>query len=109
LAALYASAYALTGVGTAEQIPGATVTGGFFNILGVPALYGRTPALAEEAGGGADVALLGHGLWSRRFGSDPAIVGRTIMLDGVERRVVGVMPRGFAFPLESELWVPLRF
>jgi putative ABC transport system permease protein len=108
LAALYASSYALTGVGTAEQIPGATATGGLFNILGVPALYGRTLDLSDDAIGGADVAVIGHGLWSRRFGSDPSIVGRTVMLDGVERRIVGVMPRGFAFPLESELWVPLR-
>ena len=53
--------------------------------------------------------MIGYGLWSRRFGADPRVIGRAINFDGTLRRVVGVMPRGVAYPLESEVWLPLRF
>lgn len=109
LSAITANAFALTGHGAAEQIPGAYVTGGFFNVLGVPALYGRTLLPPDEAAGAGDVVVIGHGLWSRRFGADPGVVGRTITFDGVPYRVLGVMPRSFAYPLQSEVWLPLRF
>jgi predicted permease len=109
VAALDASSYALTGAGAAEQVPGANVTGGFFDVFRVPALHGRTLLPDDDAMGAGDVAVVGHGLWSRRFGSDPGLVGRTLTLDGTSYRVVGVMPPGFAFPLQSEVWVPLRF
>src|SRR5262249_13037818 len=85
------------------------VTGGFFNILGVPAQYGRTLVPEDDAGGGPQVAVLGQALWARRFGSDPRAVGRTITLDSTEDRIVGVMPAGFAYPLQSEIWFPQRF
>jgi putative ABC transport system permease protein len=109
IAAIDASSYALIGEGAAEQVPGASVTGGFFNVLGVPALYGRTLLPEDDASAAGDVAVIGHGLWSRRFGSDPHIVGRTVNLEGTVYRIVGVMPRGFAYPLESEVWLPRRF
>ena len=82
LAAINAGSYALTGLGAAEQVSGANVTGGFFNVLGVPALFGRTLLPEDDAMGSAEVAVLGHGLWTRRFGSDPAVLGRTITIDG---------------------------
>ena len=104
-----ANAFALTGLGAAEQLPGAQVTGGFFNVLGVPAMYGRTLLPDDDATGGPDVVVLGYSLWARRLGADPNAVGRTIALDGTAYRVVGVMPRGFRFPLDSELWLPQRF
>jgi putative ABC transport system permease protein len=53
------------------------------------------------------VVILGHGLWTRRFGADPGIVGRQIMLNGVSHEVVGVMPASFAHPTDAEFWVPL--
>jgi putative ABC transport system permease protein len=109
VAALDASSFALTGVGAAEQVPGANVTGGFFAVLGVPALSGRTLTTDDDAMGSGDVTVIGHGLWSRRFGSDPGMVGRTIAVDGTAHRVVGIMPPGFAYPLQSEIWVPRRF
>jgi putative ABC transport system permease protein len=109
VAALDASSFALTGAGAAEQVPGANVTGGFFTVLGVPALYGRPLTTEDDAVGGGDVAVIGYGLWARRFGADPGIVGRTVTLDGTAHRVVGVMPRDFAYPLRSEVWVPRRF
>lgn len=58
--------FPLAGDGPAEQIPGATVTGGFFDVLGVPAALGRTLQLADDAVGGPDVVVLGAGLWRRR-------------------------------------------
>ena len=109
LAAISAGAYALTGEGAAEQVPGADVSGAFFDVMGVRALLGRTLAPDDDAYGGPPVAVLGYGLWMRRFGGDRGIVGRRVLLDGQPREVVGVMPKGFAYPLASELWVPLRF
>ena len=109
LAAVSSGAYALTGEGAAQQVPGADVSGAFFEVMGVPALAGRTLSAADETYGGPPVAVLGHGLWMRRFGGDPGIVGRRVVIDGEPREVVGVMPAGFAYPLASEVWVPLRF
>lgn len=109
LSAINDSAYALTGLGAAEQISGANVTGDFFNVLAVAPIYGRTLLPEDDAIGGPNVAVLGHGLWTRRFGSDPQAVGRMVTIDGSEYRIVGIMPRGFAYPLHSELWLPQRF
>jgi predicted permease len=109
VAAINAGSYALVGIGAAEQISGANVTGGFFNVLGVPALYGRTLLPDDDAIGTADVAVISHGLWVRRFGSDPNTLGRTVNFDGTLYRIVGIMPRGFAYPLESDVWLPQRF
>ena len=109
LAALNADSLALTGHGAAEQLSGAYVTGGFFNVLGVPAYRGRTLTPEDDAPSGPNVAVLAHSLWVRRFGSDPQIIGRTISVEGNEARVVGVMPRSFEYPQQSEIWVPLRF
>lgn len=109
MAATNAGAYALTGIGPAEQVTGATVTGGFFAVLGVTPLYGRALAVADDAIGGPNVVVLSHALWTRRFGGDPQAVGRTVTIDADEYRIVGVMPRGFSYPLQSEIWLPQRF
>jgi putative ABC transport system permease protein len=101
--------YALTGEGTAEQVPGASVTGGFFTVMGVPALHGRTLRTDDDAIGGPDVVVLSHGVWTRRFGGDAGAIGRRVMLEGVSHEVVGIMPAGFNFPLQSQLWKPIRF
>ena len=109
MAAINAGAYALTGVGPAEQVTGANVTGGFFAVMGVTPLYGRPLQPADDAMGGPGVAVLSYDLWARRFGANPLAVGRTITIDSDEYRIVGVMPRGFAYPLQSEVWLPQRF
>jgi putative ABC transport system permease protein len=108
LAAFNEGGFALTG-GVAEQVPGAFVTGQFFAALRTPAALGRVFQPADAEVGAPDVVLLGHGLWQRRFGADPAVIGRVIEVDSVRRQIVGVMPRGFAYPLEAELWLPLPF
>jgi predicted permease len=109
MAALVAGASALTGDGPAEQVPSAQVTGGFFTVFGVAPLHGRALSPEDDPVTGPDVAVLSHGLWQRRFGSNAGLVGQAIPIDGRLVRVVGVMPGGFDYPIGSQLWRPLRF
>ncbi len=107
VAAYNDGSYALAGGdGPAEQVAGASVTRDFFRVLGVAPEVGRLLGAEDD---NQPVALLGHELWRRRFGGDPAIVGRTITVDGASRTVVGVLPAGQGFPLEGKLWMPLAF
>jgi putative ABC transport system permease protein len=99
---------AITGDGPAEQLSGTAVTGGFFAILDVRPLYGRVLTWSDDTDMGK-VIVLGHDLWRRRYGGDPSVVGRTLLIDGVVTRVVGIMPASFSYPLQSDVWVPLRF
>jgi putative ABC transport system permease protein len=109
IAAIRDDGYALTGESVAEQITGDAVTGDFFRVMGVPAAVGRALGPPDAASGAPEVVVLSDGLWRRRYGGDPAVVGRRITLDGISREVVGVMPRDFDFPLSSDVWTPLRF
>lgn len=87
-----------------ERISGAATSANFFETLGVKPMMGRAFALEEEQAGHAPVAILSYGLWQRRYGSDPNIVGKSIPLDGKPFTIVGVMPAGFEFPEKAELW-----
>jgi putative ABC transport system permease protein len=107
----------LTGTGEPEQIPGQAVTPNLFPLLGINARIGRT-FVAEEGNPGNDgVVVLSHGLWQRRFGSAPNIVGKKIMLGGKSTIVIGVMPAGFQLSIprssvnveHSQFWSPLAF
>lgn len=110
LAAVNGESFTLTGPGEpAELLPGASVTGGFFEVLGVAPALGRAFSAAELQPGGPPAVVLGHGLWQRRYGADPEIVGRRIEVDGAPAEVAGVMPAGFSFPEESELWAAMAF
>ena len=86
----------------------ATMTASGFRVTGVDAMLGRTLSASDEAPGAEPVAVLGHRMWATVFGSDPAIVGRVLDIDGDMRRVIGVMPDGFRFPMSEDMWVPLR-
>jgi putative ABC transport system permease protein len=109
MGAINTGSFALTGSGAPEQVRGAMVTGGFFDVLGTRALIGRAITRDDDAIGGPDVVVLGHSVWARRFGSDRGIVGRRVTIEGVSREVIGVMPEAFGYPLLSEIWMPLRF
>jgi putative ABC transport system permease protein len=101
--------YNLTGDREPEQVPGLRVTASFFSVLGVEPLLGRTFRPEEEQRGRDRVVVLSHALWTRRYGADPAIVGRAIRVDGMPHQVVGVMPPEFRFQFWSaprQLWVP---
>ena len=101
--------YNLTGSGEPEQVSGLRVTASFFDVLGVPPLLGRTFSRRGREPGRDRVVVLSYGFWSRRYGADPTLVGRTIQIDGQAYTVVGVMPASFQFQFwsgERQLWVP---
>jgi putative ABC transport system permease protein len=101
---------ALTGDGEPEEVRGATVTRGFFEMLGVPLFLGRDFRSEEaEVDVGGGVVILSHELWTRRYGADPAVIGRLIPLNDVSHEVIGVAAPGAAFPPDAQLWTPLSF
>ena len=104
VAAYQRKGYTLTGVGDAERELGLRVTGSFFQVLGARAALGRVLQAADEDD--PSVVVLSHGLWSRRFGGDPGILGRSVILNGKGHVVVGVMPRTFAWQDQPQLFVP---
>lgn len=89
-----------------ERFRGWLVTEGFFDILQTPALYGRTFLSEEYEQGRHQVVILGYGIWQRRFGGDPGIIGQTCTLNEQPMTVVGVMPPEFQFPPDREIWAP---
>jgi putative ABC transport system permease protein len=115
---LIAATGALSGAGReTERVDVTPVTANFFTLFGVDPILGRHFLPEEEALNSPQVVLLSHGLWTRRYGADPAIVGRQIRLDGIPHTVVGVMPESFRLLLpaeaflvtDAEIWKPLRF
>ena len=99
---------ALTGVGEATQLTTARVTTNLLDVLGTRPSLGRGFTRAESTPGNETVAILGHALWAERFGSDPAVIGRRISLDGTLYTVVGVLPRDFeVLGRPADLWTPL--
>jgi len=99
----------LTGSGEPERLTVAGVTGNYFQALGVKPLLGRTFLPENESTGHDQVAVLSYGLWQKRFGGDPAIVNKTLTLDGKTCEILGVMPKDFSFPQGAELWFPMNF
>jgi putative ABC transport system permease protein len=92
-----------------EWLAARRVSANFFPMLGVPPTLGRGFLPEEESVGSPEVAILAYGLWERRFGGDPGVLGAAIEIDGVSATVVGVLPPGFEFGFDSpELWLPLR-
>ncbi|HXB66692.1 MAG TPA: ABC transporter permease [Candidatus Acidoferrales bacterium] len=102
----------LTGAGDPVRLQAAAVTPDFFPTLRVNASLGRTFLADEDQKGSDQVALLSDTLWRSRFGADANVLGKTIVVDGARRKVVGVMPPGFAFglgsPRDAGLWTPLN-
>src|SRR5262245_1430924 len=97
----------LTGSGEPERIPLCSAGDRFFETLGVAPLLGRWFSDEEQTEGQNNVAILGHGLWLRRFGGDRDVLGKDIELNGRSRTIVGVMPPGFAFPARTDVYIPL--
>jgi predicted permease len=109
IAAYTGSGATLTGNGTPERVAVTRATPSLLTVLRTAPALGRWFTEAEGTPGAAAVAVLSHGLWVRRFGEDPAIVGRTIVIDGVPTDVVGVMLASFAFPRTPvDLWLPAQ-
>src|SRR5262245_42972629 len=97
----------LTGVGEPEEIRAANVSTNFFQLIGVSPARGRGFTAEEEQPGNDKIVILSHALWQRRFGGDPGILNKTISLSGQPNVVVGIMPPGFQFPENTEMWRPL--
>jgi putative ABC transport system permease protein len=99
--------YNLTGGGQPSYVSGVATEGNFFSTLGVTPLLGRTWVKGEDKEGANQEVVLSYGLWQSQFAADRGLVGRRIQLNEQAYTVVGVMPRSFNFPPETELWVPM--
>src|SRR5262245_57375677 len=98
----------LTGNGEPERLASAYVSANLFGALGIAPALGRAFTQAEETVCGAPVVILSDSLWRRRYGGDPHVIGQALRVGGQSRTVVGIMPYGFRFPGESDLWLPLE-
>jgi putative ABC transport system permease protein len=107
MAAFSGSNISLSGDGDPEQARAALVSAGFFDVLGARPVLG--PGFDEVAidAGATDVVLIGDALWRSRFGADPSIIGRDIIVNGTSRTVVGVLGPEFAYPEDAQAWLPL--
>jgi predicted permease len=105
----------LTGDGEPERVASGFVTANLFSVLGASPKLGRLFTPQEDVPNGPNVAILGYGLWVRRYAADPSVVGRTIQINGAPYQVVGVMPAGFVLPTDfqnpvpSTLWLPIQW
>jgi putative ABC transport system permease protein len=98
----------LTGRGNPTRLYGAAVSAEFFSILGAKPEIGRVFQPREDQPGNDNFVILSHALWQSEFWADPGIVGRSVTLEGIDRRIVGVMPPDFHFPsAKTQLWIPL--
>jgi putative ABC transport system permease protein len=98
--------FTLTGAEQPERLGGTEVSSGVLAALGARPALGRLLIPEDDDVGAPRVAVLGHGIWQSRYGSDPGVVGRSVSLNGVTHEIVGVMPRDFRFASGSEdLWV----
>jgi putative ABC transport system permease protein len=88
-----------------ERVPRAGVTSGFFNVLGVQPAIGRTFVAEDDQPGTHTVAIISDGLWKRRFGSDPGIVGKQVQISAGPITIIGVMPPGFELPEQTQIWM----
>src|SRR5271154_27911 len=101
------SGFNLTGDGQPERLEATIVTSGLFPLLGVRPVAGRTFTPEEDKPGSPPVVLISHRLWQNHFGSDPSVVGRTIILDGRGFTLVGILPAEFGFVPTTDLWMPV--
>jgi putative ABC transport system permease protein len=111
IAAVSGSAYNLVhGDSEPERLRGARMSAGVFEILGVKPVQGRAFTDEDDQPGHENVVLISSGLWKRRFGGDPSIIGQTLTLSASNYTVIGIMPGSFAFPdRDNELWTPIAF
>ncbi len=116
VAAFEKEGFDLTGDGTPLRVNAARISASAFPLLGVSPILGRAFTEEEDRSGADGVALLSHSLWATRYGESPAVLGKTLRLDGAPYTVIGVMPASFRFPFEAapladgaDVWVPEAF
>src|SRR5215469_111329 len=100
--------YNVTGTPVAERLSGYMISAGFFSTLGVEPLLGRTFRPDDDQVGAAPVVILGGGLWRRKFGASPNVIGKSLILNGTSYTVVGVIPPGFTFyGQDRDVYIPI--
>ena len=101
----------VTGLGDPERLEGQRVSAAYFDVLGIPPAMGRGFGDADDRPGAPRVALLADGLWRRRFGADPGVIGRPVILGDIQYTIVGVLPRTFENVLapQAQIWTPLQY
>jgi putative ABC transport system permease protein len=108
LAAFYDGTVNLSGDERPERYEGAFISADFLDLLRVKPLLGRGFRPGEDSPGAEPVVLLGWGAWQTRYNGDPKVIGKPVRINGEPGTIVGVLPKGFAFPINQEIWVPLR-
>src|SRR5437588_5690558 len=109
LAAIASYNPSLSDAGQAERVQGVRMSANAFGLLGMRPLVGRSLIAADDRNGAPAVAMISYGLWSRRYGKNPEVVGRSVNLNGESRQIVGVLPTSFALPnLDTDIVVPLQ-
>ena len=106
LAGLRESSANLAGDGAPERVSAMQASANLWSLLGLPLLQGRAFHASEERDGA--VAIISEGLWRRRYGADPGILGRHLRADGIEREIVAVAPQDVGFSQAVDLWLPLQ-
>ena len=99
----------ISGTGKPDRYLGAAIQADAFQMLGVTPLLGRWFRLEENEASAEPVVLLGHDLWQKRYAGNPGVVGKTVEVNGMMATIIGVMPKGWRFPEDADLWMPLRF
>jgi len=101
----------VTGTAEPERVDALIVTDGMLPILGIPPMLGRVFTKADDSRGAPDTAVLTYGYWRRKFGGDPSVIGKTIVVDGKQRQIIGVMPQRFHFLDRSDpaIITPFQF
>src|SRR6266550_3937949 len=107
IAAMQFRSLNLTGVNEPERLAGRAVSAELFDVLGVKLAQGRSFATEEDQPGASPVCMISYGLWQRRFGSDPEIVGKQITMSGASYTVIGVLPATYAFGTPTDVFVPI--
>jgi len=107
MSAIWTDRFTLTGKGEPEILPGALVSANFFKLFDARPEWGRGFMEGEDQPGHNHVAVLSYDLWKNRFGSSPNVLGNNLTLDGESYTIVGVAPRGFAYPSWVQFWSPI--
>ncbi|MGH7481982.1 MAG: ABC transporter permease [Longimicrobiales bacterium] len=107
LGGMYSGTVNISGTEGPERYDGAFMNAAVFQILGVQPVLGRLFTAEEDRPDGPPVVVIGHNVWRDRYASDPDIIGKTAKVMGRVSTIIGVMPEGFHFPINEELWVPL--
>jgi putative ABC transport system permease protein len=107
LGAVRFATFTLTGRGDPETYTGSAITASLIPLLGIRPILGRAFVEGEDRPGAPPVALISESLWKRRFGGEPAVVGRSVVLNGTACTLVGIAPTALAVLTNGDVWIPL--